>query len=78
MKSINIAPTWVWVTKMALSLIEAGDQKKAEAGFVEELERLGPDVKLLIKDFRSKKTREAARGFLLDKAKRCDEALKNK
>ncbi len=79
MKTIDIAPTWVWTMKMALSLIEAGDQKKAEAGFVEECERLGPDVKLILKEYRSnKKTRAAGKLLLMDKARRCDEALAKK
>lgn len=63
---------------MALRLIEDGNQKKAERGFVAEVCRLGPDVKELIADFRKKRTRERAREFLMDKARRCDKALAEK
>lgn len=75
MKTISIAPTWAWTMGMALRLIEDGNQRKAENGFIEEVERLGPDVKLLIKEFRKEKTREAARGFLMEKARRVDESI---
>lgn len=75
MKTINIAPTWEWTVGMLLRLIEDGNQPKAEKGFQEEVERLGDDVKLLIEEFRKKKTREAARKFLVEKAKRIDAAI---
>ena len=79
MKTINAAPTWVWVMGFTLSLIENGKQKETEKGFVAEVERLGPDVKQLIKEFRVLKTeRKQIARQLLDRARRCDEAIKRR
>ena len=78
LKSINLAPTWVWTMQVCLQLIEAGDQKKAEEGFIKEVEKLGAGIPLLLHDFRYKRTREAARKFLMDKARQMDEAITQK
>lgn len=74
---IDLTPTWEWTVSFLLRLIEDGNQKKAEKGFQEEVERLGPDMKELIKDFRSSKgkAREKSREFLIDKARRVDAAI---
>jgi len=79
-KTIDLTPTWVWVVSFCLRLIEDGDQPKAEAGFVAEVERLGPDVALLLREFREgdSGTRARCKKLLMDKARRCDEALQKK
>ena len=53
-KTINVAPTWLWVCRMYFSLSEDPKQKKAAEGFRQELERLGTRVKTLLMEYDKK------------------------
>jgi len=82
MKSINIAPTWVWVVKSYFAFVRNKENPKVIKTFREEIERTGPAAVQLLKEYKSKSLRidkrEQIESQLIDWARRCDRALEKK
>jgi hypothetical protein len=82
MKTINIAPTWLWTAQMFVRFVQDGCKPSVIKTFQEELNRLGIDVERSCKTFRNKKrskaAKERARLLILTWAKTEDERAKAK
>ena len=75
MKNINISPTWEWVAAFYFRICRDKKQIKATTGFRNELHRLGPEVRKLLKQHDAKPSLKLEKQ-IIDMAKTFDRGEK--